>query len=172
MMSRTTPNLLLVPCLCWCAACGHDLDAGQEVQEVPLEAGSCSTLTRGSIDVPASVDDCESLFLGRWVLCAADASAPDATFAEFLPQPDGIEFALENGAVRFYVLVPGDGGLVRSHVLAQQGTAVDAFVTGAACGLWMAPDSNPGDQTGWSLERFKNPDELLVDENASYVPAP
>jgi hypothetical protein len=166
-------------------ACGgRDLDAGNEAQNEPDAApdapppqqpSTCSTLNWGDSVNPASTDDCQNLFLGRWTLCFDDGgTAPnDSGFPFFLPQPDGIEFAQESGALRFYVLVRDAGGaLVRSQAPNQRGSAVDPAVLGSTCKFWMAPDANAGDQTGWSLQAYRNPTALLVNGNASYVPAP
>jgi hypothetical protein len=166
-------------------ACGgRDLDAGSETQSKPDSGpdasppsppATCSTLKWGDSVNPASTDDCQTLFLGRWTLCSNDGGAPpdDSGFPYFVPQPDGIEFAQESGALRFYVLVRDAGGaLQRSQAADQRGSAVDAAVLGSACTVWMAPDSNAGSQTAWTLQLYQNPTALLANGNASYVPAP
>jgi len=102
---------------------------------------------------------------------ASDPAAPN--FPYVLPQPAGVEFAQESGMLRFYRLVPdGGGAFVRSQAVSEQGTVDQPSTTAGACFFWMAPDSSPGSQTRWTVERFKNPNELLVNGNDYYVPAP
>jgi hypothetical protein len=187
---------LLLPVALTAACAGHTLDAGGATDSgvepgdagepsdggsttpVPLPTptpGSCSALTWGKIVSPVSDNDCTRLVAGRWTFCADDAGPPvdDSGFPYLVPQPAGLELVEENGALRFYILEPGtDGGLARSQAPNLRGTAVQPGALGSACRFWMAPDSNPGSQSGWTFERYLGPDALLVNGGASYVPAP
>jgi hypothetical protein len=180
MRSSAISPLALASLLASAAACGgHSLDAGNQpdggdAAPPPLPAGSCSSLTWGATETPSSSDECNTLFLGRWTLCADDAGPieDDSGFPYVLPQPAGVEFTNEGGGLSFYILVPGAGGLlVRSQDPSERGAVVDPLVTGNACRAWMSPDSTPGDQTGWTLQRYQKPDALLINGAASYVPA-
>jgi hypothetical protein len=160
----------------------RDLNVGSERPSNPdggrEDTAACSTLTWGDSVIPASTGDCDTLFLGRWILCSEDGGAPsaDSGFPYVLPQPDGIEFAQESGVMRFYVLVrDAAGALQRSQSLNQRGIAGYASVYGNSCDYWMEPDVNSGDQTRWSMALYRNPAALLVNignEYASYVPSP
>ena len=163
-------------------ACGgHNLEVGREGDAgigaddggETLEAGSCTMFTLGTARAPSSNSDCQNLFVGRWGLCSYDGGAPpdDSGFPYFLPQPEGIEFVQDNGALQAYVLVPDDGGaLVRSQDPSQRAGATDPATLGSACEFWMAPDSHPGEQTRWSVVRYTNPDSMLINGDATYVP--
>jgi hypothetical protein len=184
MNTSTIACFVCVACFPLCFACGgRDGDLESEASDAAVDSAvgssteSCATLSWGTSEVPASTNDCESLPLGRWMLCGDDAGVPDADnslgFAPFVPEGSGIEFAAESGALTVYILVPdGSGGLVRSQDPARRATAVQPGIVGSACSFWMAPDSTPGDQTGWTLQRYRGPNALLINGSASYVPAP
>jgi hypothetical protein len=172
MKPSLTAYLVVLAALPLCAACNGQ-DAGVNIE--PEEAGSCKALTLGEADKPGEANHCGDYFVGRWTLCSDTASTDVDSglgFAEFVPQPGGIEFAEENGELRVYMLVGGDGGaLVRSDDSSMRATATEPHVLGDACRFWMAPDKNPGSQTGWTVSRYTNPNALLINGTATYVPA-
>jgi hypothetical protein len=174
MKPSLTPCLLVLAAVPFCVACNGQLDAGLNNLE-PEEAGSCKALTLGQATTPGNAGECGNYFIGRWQLCS-DTGSTDVDsglgFGAFVPQPGGIEFAQENGALRVYMLVPSDGGgLVRADDPSEQAAATEPDVLGSACKFWMAPDIHPSEQTGWTVARYTDPNALLINGTATYVPA-
>jgi hypothetical protein len=141
------------------------------VNPAPLTPGSCSSLTWGTQIPPSSDGECATIALGRWQLCDAGASLNLPAGAQ---TGAGLEFAQENGALDFYVLLAdGDGGLMRASALNERGFVDQPSTWSAgACHYWVAPAASAGTEFGWTFLRFKGPDALLINGNVSYVPAP
>ena len=156
-------------------------EAGAPPSYTPIDPVLCSNAISGTRVAAESADDCTTLVAGRWEYCGAtvDPTIDDPAqydFPFFLPQPAGVEFALEDRALRFYTLVRNESGaLVRARMLDQQGTVDDPFTDVGSCAFHMSPDSSPGRESGWNLQRFREPDGLFlltVNLSATYVRAP
>jgi hypothetical protein len=160
----------------------HFTSSGQEPGQ--LLPNTCPNATAGTRAYANDFNDCVNLVVGLWAPCpnpsapeaGADASADPwiSWFPYFVAtQSAGIEFAWENGVLRFYALQESDGGpYVRSHAPNEEGTVTsDSFTVAGSCAFHMAPDSTPGEQSGWDLVRYQSPDGLVeANTQTTYVP--